>query len=97
MTNTDLAAALDDLGLTRTAFATLCGVARETVSRWLREPDSKDSLIVPVYAQTIIQLLRGDTVDTVLTLYRVERLAPDWEMIGQSIVSQYKNALAKPR
>lgn len=58
VTPDDLHFALDELGLTRAAFAALCGVERETVYRWLREPDAKGWIPVPVYAETIINLLR---------------------------------------
>lgn len=97
MTNIDLATALDDLCLTRTEFATLCGVAPETVSRWLREPGAKASLSVPTYAQTIILLLRGYIVDTVLADYCFKRATPDWGMIGQTIADRYPNTLDKLR
>jgi transcriptional regulator with XRE-family HTH domain len=54
----DLRAALRDLNLTRAEFADLCGVERETVYRWLREPGTKGALPVPGYVETIIEQQR---------------------------------------
>lgn len=58
MTGPELAAALDELGLTRAGFARLCGVDAGTVYCWLREPDAPKWFPVPQYAETIINLMR---------------------------------------
>ena len=62
MTTAELRAAIRDLGLTQTEFATLCGVEHSTVARWLSDkpnPQSGKPTPVPAYAWLYIERERA--------------------------------------
>lgn len=57
MTGAELRAALDELHIEPVDLARKCGVLRKTVYRWYRD-GKEDSLPVPQYVETIIDLMR---------------------------------------